>query len=197
MIIGVMSDSHGNVAMMQRAADLMLSKFAVDAIVHLGDDYADAKRLDSDGKPVYAVPGIYEAAWNDLRISHRLIKEFGGITFLISHTPVRDKHDRHGDINPGRALSRYGAQVLLHGHTHRFGAMSAVDGLVVINPGHLKSDKDRGAVPTFAVIEANNPEVSVSFVDLEGEVLEAQKFRAPKVALPPEEPVQDEEISIG
>ena len=181
MKLGVMSDSHGNIEFMQRACDLMIHKFGAKAIIHLGDDYADTKSLDMEGRPIYAVPGMYEAAWNDDRISHRLIKEFGGITFLISHTPTRDKHDRTGDINPGRALTRYGAQVLLHGHTHRFGVVQAVDGLIVVCPGHIKAEKDRGVMPTFAMMDAGYPEISISFVDLNGEVLEDESFQVVNV----------------
>ncbi|MFA4974125.1 MAG: metallophosphoesterase family protein [bacterium] len=202
MILGVMSDSHGNVAMMQKAADLMVKKFGVEAIVHLGDDYADAQKLDPRGRALYAVPGMYEAAWMDDNVSHRLIKDFGGVVFLISHTPTRDKHDKHGDMNPGRAMSKYGAQVLLHGHTHKFGVMKAIDGLIVINPGHLKSETDRGAMPTFAVIDVKEPDISVKFVDLEGEVLDSHELTVAKVPLTPpcEEPYKpgpDEESSIG
>lgn len=200
MIIGVMSDSHGNIAMMQMAADLMIDEFKAEVIVHLGDDYADTRKLDSRGRPLYAVPGMYEAAWEDQKISHRLIRQFGGVTFLMSHTSMRDSHDRTGDINPGRALSRYGAQVLLHGHTHRFGVMRAVDGLIVINPGHLKSDSDRGAIPTFAVIEAKDPRVSVRFVGLDGKMLDSQELKvakAPVLPPPPEDPTLDGESSIG
>jgi len=181
MILGVMSDSHGNLDYMQRACDLMLERFHCEAIVHLGDDYSDSQKLDSKGKPIYAVPGMYEAAWNDDRISHRLIKEFGGIVFMLSHTATRDKHDKAGDINPGRALKKYGAQVLMHGHTHKFGAMKAVDGLIVINPGHIKSDSDRGAMPTFAVVDAGYPDLSIKFVDMEGEVLDDETFRVVNV----------------
>ena len=182
MIIGVMSDSHGNIKLMQKAADLMLKKFKADAIVHLGDDYADAKRLDSKGKTVFAVPGMYEAAWDDQKIPHRLIRDFGGVSFMISHTPTRDKHDKHGDINPERALSKYKAQVLLHGHTHKFGAALARDGLIMINPGHLKGDSDRGAVPSFAVINVSGSDLKVSFISPEGEILDSQEFELEKAS---------------
>jgi len=181
MILGVMSDSHGNLEYAQRVCNIMVFKFGVEAIIHLGDDYADAKQLDSKGKTVYAVPGVYDASWGNKNVSHRLIKEFGGVVFLMSHTPTQDRQDRIGDINPGRALSKYGAQVLLHGHTHRFGVMKAIDGLIVVCPGHIKSEKDRGAFPTFAVVEAGYPDVSVRFVSIDGEVLEDETFRVANV----------------
>jgi len=119
MKIGVMSDTHGNIVLMQEVADKMILRHGVDAIVHLGDDLADAKLLDARGAKLFAVPGIYEAAWDDKNIPHRIIKEFEGVVFLISHTPDRPENERRGDINPRHAHSKFGAHVLLHGHTHK------------------------------------------------------------------------------
>ncbi len=198
MIIGVMSDTHGQIVRMQQAADRMIEAFDVEAILHLGDDYADALQLDARGRRVYAVPGMYEDAWNDPRIPHRLIKEFGGIVFMLSHTPGRDKHDRIGDINPGRARSGYGVDVLLHGHTHQYRAADAVDGLIVINPGHLKSDHDRGAPASFAIIEANRPDLGVRFYGVNGELLEERCYivrRAVTESSEEEPPSEDSEYS--
>ena len=165
---------------MQRACELMIGKFGAEAIVYLGDDYDDAQRMDTHGMPLFAVPGMYESAWNNDRIPHRLIKQFGGVVFLLSHTPTRDRHDKAGDINPARALSMYGAEVLMHGHTHRYRVMESVEGLIVICPGHVRSDIDRGTPPSFAVIEAKRPNVHVKFVSLDGDVLEERDLRIAK-----------------
>ena len=54
MIIGVMSDTHGNLAYMQRAANIMVRDFGAEALVHLGDDYDDAMRMDAMGRPLFA-----------------------------------------------------------------------------------------------------------------------------------------------
>ncbi|MFH1830901.1 MAG: YfcE family phosphodiesterase [Pseudomonadota bacterium] len=177
MLIGVMSDTHGNLNYMQRAAYLMVYEFGVEAIIHLGDDYADAIKMDTHGRVLFAVPGMFEKAWNDKNIPHRLIKEFGGIVFMLSHTPARDKHDKGGDINPARALSDYGADVLLHGHTHIHRLIGSEDGLILICPGQLKAEKDRGFPAGFAIIDAKRPNLYVRFVDLYGKVLEEQHAR--------------------
>lgn len=179
MRLGVMSDTHGNIPFMQRAADRMREEFEVEGIVHLGDTFADAKQLKLDGVRLFAVPGVYEAAWGDPAIPHRLIEEFGGVRFLISHTATQDSHDLPGDIDPGCARERYGIDVLLHGHTHRHGAASSEDGLVVVNPGHLKAARDRGAPATFAIIDAQYPRLSVKFYELDGPPIEACSFLLP------------------
>ncbi|MFA4875196.1 MAG: YfcE family phosphodiesterase [bacterium] len=176
MIIGVMSDTHGRLDFMQRAADLMVSKFKVDAIVHLGDDYTEAVKMDTKGRQLFAVPGVFESVWQENVVPHRLIKEFGGVKFMLSHTPTWDSHDIEGDLNPGRARSRYGAEVLLHGHTHRRRVMYSVDGLIVICPGHLKTDKDRGEPATFAIIEVKAPDLVIKFANLEGQVIDEHRF---------------------
>lgn len=177
MIIGVMSDTHGNLAYAQKAYDLMVDKFGAEAIIHLGDNYDDAMRMDRKGLPLYAVPGMYERAWSDDTIPHRTIKEFGGLVFLLSHTPTRDSYDKTGDINPALALTKYGAEILLHGHTHKYRLMESVEGLIVICPGHLRSDLDRGSPPTFAIIDAKRPDVHVRFVSLDGDVLEERSAK--------------------
>lgn len=199
MIIGVMSDTHGRQDLMQRAADLMTSKFKVEAIVHLGDDYSDAMKMDTRGKTLYAVPGVYEKAWYDNTVPHRLIKDFGGVTFMLSHTPTRDAHDLTGDLNPGRARSRFGCDAFLHGHTHKRRVMESVDGLIVICPGHLKAEKDRGEPATFAIIDVRDPKLLIEFSNLDGEIIEehgltiARPEQSEHTPLP--EIIAEEEIS--
>lgn len=171
-----MSDTHGRTDFMQKAADRMVGEFGVDAIVHLGDDYADAVRMNRYGRKFFAVPGMFESAWDDKNLPHRLIKDFGGIVFLLSHTPTRDEHDRTGDINPERARARFGVEVLLHGHTHRYGASKSCDGLITVNPGHLKADADKGRGPTFAVLDAKRPRLVVKVIGLDGGAVEEKEF---------------------
>jgi len=176
MRIGVMSDTHGNLALMQRAADRMIDDFAVEVIVHLGDDCSDAREMDARGVRLVFVPGMYESAWADSSVPHRVVEEFGGFRFLISHTPTKDGHDFPGDINPNLASSKYSCDVLLHGHTHRYRAVELEDGLIVINPGHMKSEEDRGAPASFAIIDAMSQDLKVEFYDMAGNLIDAANF---------------------
>lgn len=176
MRLGVMSDTHGNLALMQRVADRMAEEFRVNAIVHLGDDYADAMSLKGGGARIIAVPGVYEAAWACGSVPHRLIEEFGGIRFLLSHTPTKDGHDFPGDIKPELAVAKHSCSVLLHGHTHRFRAVEGDGGLIIICPGHLKCDEDRGQPASFAVIDAEESDLKVDIYDAAGPLLDACSF---------------------
>ena len=177
MIVGVMSDTHGHTEFMARAADRMINDFGVESIVHLGDDYSDAMQLRMGGTGLIAVPGMYESAWEDQSVSHRVIRTLGGISFLLSHTHLHDTHDRPDDINPEMARERYGVEVILHGHTHQYRAEKLGDGLVMINPGHLKSEEDRGFAPSFAVLDVKRPHLNVKIISmLTGKVMEERDF---------------------
>lgn len=178
MKLGVMSDTHGNISLMQSVADKMVNDHKVKAIIHLGDNLADTKRLDTHGAKLLAVPGIYEDAWKDKNVQHRIIKEFEGIVFLISHTPSKHEVDRKGDINPSRARSKFGAHVLLHGHTHKPTAMeSPDDGLIVINPGHLKDAEDRNAPASYAIIDVSKEHLDITFLGVDDDVIEHHNFK--------------------
>jgi putative phosphoesterase len=172
MILGIMSDTHGRYDLMQRVADLMAMKFNVDAVVHLGDDYADTVQMDAHGRSLYAVPGVFEDAWNDRRVERRMIKKFEGVSFMLSHTPARHSHDGPTDMDPSRALSKYGAEVLLHGHTHHRRAVILDDGLIAICPGHLKAELDRGEPPSFAIVEIKQSTLKIRFTNPQGTELE-------------------------
>lgn len=176
MRIGVMSDTHGNIEFMQHAANRMIDEFNVDAIVHLGDDYADALRMQTRGIKLVAIPGVFEDAWKDKKIKHRLIEDFGGIRFFLSHTPDRHKNDMPDDINPANVRSERLADVMMHGHTHAYKAQKEDDDWIVINPGHLAKSEDRGKSPTFAIIDADNAKIYVQIVGLNGETIEEFKF---------------------
>jgi putative phosphoesterase len=175
MKLGVLSDTHGNLSLQERAAATLLQLLRAEALIHLGDDYADALELMTD-VPIYAVPGMYETAWSDPRIPHRRIENIAGVIFLLSHTPTHDKHDRLQDVNPDAHPEHLHAQVLLHGHTHRASLTVRPDGLIVICPGHLKNVIDRGMPPTCALLEIQRGKLLAKIVDLEGNALEERCF---------------------
>jgi len=171
MKIGVLSDTHGNTMMMNEALRIMAEDYEVDAVIHLGDDMSDMSNIDLHGKPFYAVPGMYEAMWNDGNTPHRRIVEFGGLKFLLSHSPHSEPHDAPIDIKPETARARYGIDVLLYGHTHRYAAFKNGDGVITINPGHLKSEMDRGNPASFAIIDIDSGEIHVEIMGMDGGIL--------------------------
>lgn len=154
MILGVMSDSHGNRGLLHRAAREMRETYQVDLFIHLGDDYSDAAELEMSGYPVRAVPGLWCPEYGNGRTPKRLSFEVLGLQIAGAHAEK--------DLRP---MDRSAAIVLL-GHTHK----ASVDRLgksVYINPGHLKGATSRGEPPSFAIIRLNEATVEVTLVHVQ------------------------------
>lgn len=173
MKMGVMSDTHGNLDTMRRVAAKMIDKYEVDAIIHLGDDSTDVEELSSLPIDLYWVPGVFEERYKDANITNRLIKDFEEVPFLLTHTPTKDSHDIDGDIDPVQAIEDGDVKVVLHGHTHLW-KIGEEKEVIVINPGHLMSEKSKGKEPSFAVLEVAPGKLNAKIVSLDDKV-EAEK----------------------
>lgn len=175
MKIGVMSDTHGHLDMMRRAATKMTDDHRVEVIIHLGDDSTDAEQLASLSIDLWWVPGIFEDRYQDLSISNRVIREFGGISFLLSHTATADSHDLPTDIDPAQAISDGEIKVLLHGHSHLW-RIGDEKGVIIVNPGHLKPDDKRGGEPSFAILDLLPGRLDVKILSMEDRILAEKTF---------------------
>ncbi len=58
MLVGVVSDTHGNREGMLLVAE-RLKSLGVGILLHLGDDYQDMATLSQAGLEVLGVPGLY------------------------------------------------------------------------------------------------------------------------------------------
>ena len=85
MVLGVMSDTHGNRKLMHQVADLMTDQLKVQLILHLGDDYPDAQELALSGRPVRMVPGLWCDAYHNARIPKRIVEDFDGLKVAMAH----------------------------------------------------------------------------------------------------------------
>lgn len=175
MIIGVMSDTHGHLTEMRLAASQMVERYAADVIIHIGDDSTDADELASLSVNVITVPGIFEARYRDPGVQNRVIHEFDGIPFLLTHTPTKDPHDKPSDIDPTEAAQDGDAKVVLYGHTHT-PLISEKFGAIYINPGHLNKDDRRGEPSTFAIIETRASRLIVKIIELKGKISQEKTF---------------------
>lgn len=165
-LLGLLSDSHGDV-LMTRAAIASLLQRDVDAIIHLGDLCADTvlEELVSlqthSGRcvPAFAVPGNMdddpeELVRHGLRLNIHVAHPALALTFgdrrILAH---------HGHIaRVERAADDAGVSIVLHGHTHNV-RDERVGEIRFVNPGALHRaarytaatlDLDTGA---FDVIE--------------------------------------------
>ena len=165
MTIGVMSDTHKNIELMNRAADLMIHTFGAERICHLGDDYEDAEALGGRGVQVTKVPGIYDKEYTDAQIPKRVADDVEGTKILAAHST---KTIPQVEIDV--------ADIVLVGHTHLH-EITSVGNAVVFNPGHLKSPSDKGREPTFGIIEIDNDTIRLTVHDLNGDSMETRELR--------------------
>ncbi|MCC6486193.1 MAG: YfcE family phosphodiesterase [Candidatus Hydrogenedentes bacterium] len=157
MIIGVISDTHGNRRMMHEVADYLKVRHRAELIIHVGDDYADAAELAMAGHDVRMVPGLWCPEYGSGRVPRRIVETLGGITVSAAHAA---KDLRAVELS---------ASIVLTGHTH-VAAIERIGPSLHVNPGHLKSRFDRGQRPSYAIIETNDDTVSVRIHELAGDV---------------------------
>lgn len=165
MRIGVISDSHGYLDLLRRAGEKLVSTHRVDCIIHLGDESADISAI-SNLCPLHTVPGVFEDCYHNGSRPNRVIEDFAGWKFLLSHTRERHSTDLPYYIDPEKALKEERIEVLLHGHSH-IPAIEEVENALLVNPGHLKPEDRKGFPPTFAVIDLNDDTIRVWIENLE------------------------------
>lgn len=143
MKIVVVSDSHGNIENLNRVKDKAVEVNA-SAFIHLGDNYDDVDAVDFSEIEVIKVPGTRCPEYLDKPFLRRIIKDFDGWSFLISHmNELPENSSTHKNID-----------VILHGHTHK-PEIYERNGIIRINPGHLIQCKHRGYEPTYCILEVN------------------------------------------
>jgi len=164
--IGVMGDSHGNIEYVRQAAEYFMEA-EVEYIIHLGDDYYDARILDILPVNVIKVPGVYEAVYQDASVPNRLVEEIVGLKILITHTKDSHRNDLPHDKKPEEYIASRRVDIVLFGHSHSFCAKLEA-GILMVNPGHLKTEDKRGEA-TFALIDINK-NVTVTILNMKQEV---------------------------
>jgi uncharacterized protein len=155
MILGVMSDTHGNRRLMHKVAGLMTQDHDAEVILHIGDNYDDAEELGSSGLNVRMVPGLYCDVYHDGRVSNWHHETFDGVSVAFTHADQ--------DL---RAVDQ-AADVVITGHTH-VASIERIGRSVYLNPGHLKGPKDRGERASFAIIETRPREVRIAVHEASG-----------------------------
>ncbi|MBN1793796.1 MAG: YfcE family phosphodiesterase [Candidatus Omnitrophica bacterium] len=166
MKAGVVSDSHGYLDNLREAGAILCRQFAVDMLIHLGDDYEDATVLSDLSVPLIRVPGVHSTFYRDRRIEKRPIKKIEGWRFLITHTPHSHANDPPDLIRPETLVQKREIDVVIHGHTHIPQSAQSADGIIWINPGHLKDEDKRNPIPSFAMISAIGQLLEVTIFSL-------------------------------
>ncbi|HPU97835.1 MAG TPA: metallophosphoesterase family protein [Candidatus Hydrogenedentes bacterium] len=159
MILGVLSDTHGNSKLQEKARKLAVERFGAAVLIHLGDNYSDAEELMLGDVPVWAVPGLWCAAYNNPSIPRSRLEAAGGLLIHFAHA----EQDLESECVEK-------AHIILTGHTHRY-RLDWLDGKIWMNPGHLKKEKDKSAIPTFGLISIASDTVECGILNLAGETI--------------------------
>ncbi|MBU1487927.1 YfcE family phosphodiesterase [bacterium] len=173
--IGLMSDSHGNLGYLKKAADYLSKEARVDFLIHLGDNYEDAELLKNYKIKLIQVPGVFSPLYQDPDVSHRIMTNIEGLRIMISHTVSFHQNDSKDDLLPEEAIKKGWVDMLLYGHTHIY-SIDFDQGVILINPGHLKAENDKGNPPTFSEIEIGDEEIKVRIIGLNYEIILEEEF---------------------
>lgn len=174
MRLGVVSDTHKHIANLNKAIDFLKSQ-SVAMFIHLGDDYADPD--ETAERDFLRVPGVFSDVYADERIPNRIIKNVIGWRLLLTHTVASHPNDLPRDLKPEDVIRERRVDVVLYGHTH-VPEIKQEDGIIFVNPGHLKNEDKRGAPATFAYVELTMSHMLARIYRLtDYEIFEERTFR--------------------
>jgi putative phosphoesterase len=151
-VVGLISDTHGLVR-----PDVFDALAGVQLILHAGDVGEQVLEELSVIAPVEAVYGNTDPT-DDPRLQQFIEREIGGLHVHVSHG-----HEV-GTPTPQKLLTRYAADVIVYGHTHRQELVEA-EGRWVINPGAAGARRFN-LLPSLARLTIARRRVSVEFVEL-------------------------------
>lgn len=149
--ISVMSDSHGDTETVRQFLDRQSGS---EHLIHCGDSELPAE------DPLLEVMIAVKGNCDPVGLPEYRMVEAGGYRVLVTHGHL----DR---VKTGLMPLRYraeeaGADIVLFGHTHLYGA-EVHDGILFVNPGSTHRPPP-GRPATFAVIEGEAEGVSVRFL---------------------------------
>ncbi len=144
MRILVLSDSHS----VLRTMRAYVAKIKPDAIIHLGDYYADGQVLAEENPHlvVHQVPGNCDLYRVPGSVAMTLCYPVGDVKLYMTHG-----HMQHVKLGLGRLLQdarEAHAQAVLFGHTHEPLCRQENDGLWVLNPGSCGFGGTAGLIET-------------------------------------------------
>jgi len=148
----IISDTHGNYDMLN---SVLKNNQDCKYLIHLGDEPDD---LDRHAKlllnmQVFSVYGMYHPKITNENM--RKCFQIEDVEFAISHCK------EYLQIEKQKCIYCYG-------HTHR-SFYDNKDGVVVLNPGHLKDEMDRGEVAGYVVVNIAE-KIEVVFYTFDGNV---------------------------
>jgi hypothetical protein len=153
IIIGLVSDTHGLIR------DGLFGALAgVSQILHAGDvgGRAVLSALETIA-PVLAVYGNVDPI--DGLLPQEIATDAGGLSIHVSHG-----HEV-GSPTPGKLLSRYSADILVFGHTHR-AVVERHGERLVVNPG-AAGPRRFDVTPSVAILQITDGRAEVAIIKLD------------------------------
>ena len=152
MIIGLISDSHGNIEYVKTIGRYFKDKAGVNLIVHLGDECDDADAINGLGIDIIKIPDVCSNYYHDPEIPNIIIKDIEGAKVLMTHSPQI----------PPECLSK-DSKAVFYGHTH-IARIEDKKGTLWVNPGHLREIDKRGNSASFAVVDINGGKLDARII---------------------------------
>jgi len=165
MKIGVVSDTHRNKEYLLKAVNWLQKRNKIAMLFHLGDDYEDVMALTETYIEVVQVPGIYDERYKDGSLPAKTIETVQGLGILLVHSYEKD-------ITREDTLR---SNIILYGHTHR-AELRLEDGLLYMNPGHLKGPLDKNIPPSFGLLDIQDRGVNATIFNLDFKPLHSMEL---------------------
>jgi putative phosphoesterase len=162
MKIGIVSDTHRNKELLQKAVEWMVSRQKIAALYHLGDDYDDVADLGDLFLELVQVPGVYDERYKNGTLPAKISETVLGVSILLVHSIDKDLTDED--------LSK--SDIILHGHTHK-DELRLEDGKFYMNPGHLKGPMEKNMPATFGLISIADKDVTATIYDMNFKILKS------------------------
>ena len=156
MKIGVVSDTHRNKGFLNDAVEWLISNRHITCLYHLGDDYEDVSDLMDKGIEIVQVPGIYHQRYHDGTLPKTQVENIQGLRIVLVHSLDKDITREDRTVT----------DIILYGHTHK-PEIKLIDGLLLMNPGHMKSHIDKTVEPSFGLLDIQDKSVTATIFDLQ------------------------------
>ena len=156
MRIGVVGDTHRNKEYLIKAVDWLQNRHKITMLCHLGDDYDDVIDITENYIEVLQVPGLYDPRYRDQSLAAKLTETVQGLSLLLVHSLEKD-------LAPE---DKFRANIILHGHTHH-PELRLEDGVLYMNPGHLKGPMDKNTPPSFGFLDIQDRNVSAKIFSMD------------------------------
>jgi predicted phosphodiesterase len=156
MNVLIISDSHGNIKFLESIITAAQKNVVIEQIWHLGDEHDDMDYVEFDGI-VKKVPGTRHSDYYRNAANRFLSFSLANTEITIIHSPY--------DL-PKHLISQ--KRLFFYGHLHHPSIVKNGNGLL-ISPGHIKCDFDRGYEASFLIAEFSQ-NIKLKQYDRSGEI---------------------------